>query len=352
MAELVEMLPQHRLDVAAIGNYLARHLDGDWPRLSIRQYQGGQSNPTYLIGAGAARYVLRKQPPGPLLAKAHQIDREFRVMRALEATGVPVPRMLHYAADDSIAGTPFYVMSYVEGRVVPDMRMSVLPLGERIEAAEALMITLAKLHRLDWRQLGLGDFGRPDGYARRQVARWTTQYAASRTAELPAMDRLGAWLADHLPGDERAAIAHGDYRIGNVILAEDRPEILAILDWELSTIGHPLADLAYCLLPYHLPNGGIAGPGLQGIDLAAEALPSKQQLIETYCRGAGIAPPEDLAFFLALGFFRLAAIVQGVYARALQGNASNASAREMGPRVAALAEAGLIVALGGAAGRP
>jgi len=349
---LVEMLPQHRLDPVRLGGYLAPHLDGDWSRLSIRQYQGGQSNPTYLIEAGAARYVLRKQPPGPLLAKAHQIDREFRVMRALEATGVPVPRMLHYVADASIAGTPFYVMSHVDGRVTPDMRMSVLPLGERTAAAEALVTTLAKLHRLDWRQLGLEDFGRPDGYARRQVARWTTQYAASRTAELPAMDRLGAWLLSHLPAKERASIAHGDYRIGNVILAGDGPQITAVLDWELSTIGHPLADLAYCLLAYHLPQGGIGAPGLAGLDLETEGLPSERQLIETYCREAGIAPPEDLVFFLALGFFRLAAIVQGVYARALQGNAASASAREMGPRVAALAEAGLLVALGGTAGRP
>jgi aminoglycoside phosphotransferase (APT) family kinase protein len=343
VAELVEMLPQHRLDAAALGRYLARHLDGDWRQLSIRQYQGGQSNPTYLLEAGAQRYVLRKQPPGPLLPKAHQIDREYRIMTALEGSGVPVPRMLHYACDATIAGTPFYVMAHVEGRVADDLRMAALDIPERMPAGAALMRTLATLHTLDWRSLGLADFGRPDDYARRQVERWGKQYAASRTADLPAMERLGAWLAGHLPADDRATIAHGDYRIGNVIFAPDRPELLSVLDWELSTIGHPFADLAYALLSYHLPHGGIAGPGLVGLDLDVEGLPGKAHLIGTYCTVAGIPPPANLDFFLALGFFRLAAIVQGVYARALQGNASSASAREMGPRVAALAEAGLAI---------
>ncbi len=344
MTELVDMLPQHRIDAQVLGRVLKRHIDGDWDKLTIRQFQGGQSNPTYLLDTGSARYVLRKQPPGPLLPKAHQIDREHRIMAALWDRGVPVPRMLHYESDALIIGTPFFVMAHVEGRIAPDLRMADLARSERIPVAESLMRTLARLHCLDWRALGLTDFGRPDGYARRQVERWGKQYAASRTADLPAMDRLGTWLAANIPADERATIAHGDFRIGNVILAGGRPDIAAVLDWELSTIGHPLADLAYCLLPYHMPCGGIAGPGLAGLDFAAEGLPSEVQLIETYCTSTGIAPPRNLDFFLALAFFRLAAIVQGVYARALQGNASSASAHEMGPRVAALAEAGLAVA--------
>lgn len=343
MTTLVDMLPQHRIDPAVLGRALARHIDGDWEKLTIRQYQGGQSNPTYLLEAGSARYVLRKQPPGPLLAKAHQIDREFRIMAALWDSGVPVPRMLHYESAASIIGTPYFVMAHVEGRIAEDLRMTALAQSERIPVAENLMRTLARLHSLDWRALGLTDFGRSDGYARRQVERWGKQYQASRTADLPAMNRLGHWLAAHIPADERAGIAHGDYRIGNVILAGDRPEIAAVLDWELSTIGHPLADLAYCLLPYHMPFGGVAGPGIAGLDHAAEGLPAEVHLIETYSSASGIAPPNDLAFYLALAFFRLAAIVQGVYARALQGNASSASAVEMEPRVATLAEAGLVV---------
>ena len=343
MAVLVDMLPQHRIDPVTLGRYLARHIDGDWTRLGIRQFQGGQSNPTYRLDTGTARYVLRKQPPGILLPKAHQIDREYRIMAALEGSGVPVPKMLHLAGDASVIGTPFFVMAHVEGRIAPDMAMADLARAERRPVAETLMRTLARLHSLDWRHLGLSDFGRPDGYARRQVERWGRQYQASQTADLPAMDRLGHWLAANIPADERAAIAHGDYRIGNVILEGNNPGIAAVLDWELSTIGHPFADLAYCLLPYHMPFGGIAGPGIEGLDFAAEGLPSEAQLIETYAEAAGIDPPKDLAFFLALSFFRLAAIVQGVYARSLQGNASSTSAREMGPRVAALAEAGLAV---------
>jgi aminoglycoside phosphotransferase (APT) family kinase protein len=346
VTELVEMLPQHRLDVTALGRYLGRHLDGDWGRLAIRQYQGGQSNPTYLLEAGSARYVLRKQPPGPLLPKAHQIDREFRIMTALQGTAVPVPRMLHYARDPTIVGTPFYVMEHVRGRTVDDLRMTALARGDRATAGEALMRTLAVLHGLDWGSLGLADFGPADGYARRQLERWGRQYASSRTSDIPAMNRLGDWLATSLPAEERATIVHGDYRIGNVILDCDRPHIAAVLDWELATIGHPLADLAYALLSYRLPFGGVAGPGLAGLDLEAEGLPREHHLIEAYSRAAGMAPPQDLAFFLALGFFRLAAIVQGVYARAIQGNASSDSAAEMGPRVAALADAGLAVVSG------
>lgn len=343
LTELVEMLPQHRLDPEALTRALALHLDGDWDRLSIRQYQGGQSNPTYLLTAGTARYVLRKQPPGTLLPKAHQIDREHRIMAALAGCGVPVPRMHHYESDASIIGTPFYVMEHVAGRSVADLRMQALPQAERSAMAASLVTTLAHLHGLDWRALGLSDFGRPDGYARRQAERWSKQYAASKTTDIPDMDRLSAWLLANAPDDERASIAHGDYRIGNVVVAADRPEVAAVLDWELSTIGHPLADLAYCLMPYHLPAGGIAGPGLGGLDLAAEGLPDEASLVTIYCQSTGIAPPRDLSYFLALAFFRLASIVQGVYARSLAGNASSASAREMGPRVAALAAAGLAV---------
>jgi aminoglycoside phosphotransferase (APT) family kinase protein len=338
------MLPQHRIDRGALARALGRHLDGDWDTLGIRQYQGGQSNPTYLLDAGAHRYVLRKQPPGPLLAKAHQIDREHRIMTALRNSGVPVPRMHHYESDASIIGTPFYVMEHVEGRSVADLGMAELPRSERRAMAASLLTTLARLHSLDWQVLGLANFGRPDGYGRRQAERWSQQYAASKTSDIPDMDRLGTWLLGHIPAGERASITHGDYRIGNVIVAPDRPEVRAVLDWELSTIGHPLADLAYCLMPYHLPAGGIAGPGLAGLDLAAEGLETEAELIGIYSRAAGIAPPSDLEFFTALALFRLAAIVQGVYARALAGNASSVSGATMGPRVAALAAAGLRVA--------
>jgi aminoglycoside phosphotransferase (APT) family kinase protein len=341
--ELIEVPAQHRFDEAALARHLDRALPGPSGRLRIRQFQGGQSNPTFLVERGAERLVLRKQPPGQLLPNAHRIDREFRIMRALGPAGFPVPRMVHYCEDGSIVGTPFFLMEHVEGRILADPALPELPRGERRAAWKELVATLARLHALDWRGLGLEDYGRPDGYAARQVKTWTGQYAASKTSDIPEMDALGAWLAAHIPAEERPGIAHGDFRFGNMILACYRPRIIAVLDWELSTIGHATADLAYCLMPFRLNRDARAGPGVLGRDLSAEGLPGEAELIADYAAAAGLARLSHWAFFMALSIFRLAAIVQGVYARALQGNASSSSGLAMGARVPELARAGLAV---------
>jgi aminoglycoside phosphotransferase (APT) family kinase protein len=343
MSELIEILPQHRIDEAALAAHLARTLPAPAGPIRIRQFQGGQSNPTFLIERGGGRLVLRKQPPGELLPKAHQIDREFRIMRALGQAGFRVPRMLHFCADEAIIGTPFLVMEHVEGRVISDPALPSLSPSERAAVWRDLIETLARLHAIDWQALGLGDYGRPEGYAARQVRTWSGQYTASRTSDIPAMDELASWLAANLPAEERTAVVHGDFRAGNVILAPEAPRIAAVLDWELSTIGHPTADLAYCLMPFRLHRDGRAAPGLLGLDLASEGIPAEKELIAHYAAAAGLDEVGDWRFFQALSIFRLAAIVQGVYARALKGNASSGSGLAMGARVPALAEAGLEV---------
>ncbi|MEZ5923805.1 MAG: phosphotransferase family protein [Hyphomicrobiaceae bacterium] len=343
MSALIEVLDQHRFDAAALVHYLADALEAFEPPARIRQYQGGHSNPTFLIEHAGGRLVLRKQPPGPLLAKAHQIDREFRVMSALAGSGFPVPRMLHHCTDPGIIGTPFYAMSHVDGVIASHPALPEVRMRDRSAVWQDAIRTLARLHQLDWRRLGLSGFGRPDGYAARQIKTWSTQYAASQTAHIPAMDALAAWLQANCPTDDPAAITHGDYRIGNLVLAPEAPHISAVLDWELSTIGHGTADLAYCLMPYRLGHDGRAAPGLVGLDLNAEGLPDEADLVALYAAERGLSEIRDWPFFQALAIFRLAAIVQGVYARALKGNASSLSARETGSRVPVLAEAGLTV---------
>ena len=245
MADLVDVLPQHRFNEAALGAYLTQALPEAAQPLTIRQFQGGQSNPTYqMTDTAGRRYVLRKKPPGDILPSAHAVDREYTVMHALGPIGVPVPRMRLLCEDASVIGTPFYVMDYVDGRVLTDIRLSALPKEERAAYYLAMADGLAALHRVDWRAVGLQNYGKPEAYVARQVSRWTRQYLASSPEPNPDMDRLMAWLAANTPPDEEAVIAHGDFRLGNLMFAHQGPQLLAILDWELSTIGNPLADLA------------------------------------------------------------------------------------------------------------
>lgn len=327
---LIEPLPQHRLDETALFARLADALDGfDAGAASVKQFQGGQSNPTYLIRSGERRWVLRKKPPGQLLPSAHQVDREYRVMQALRDTDVPVPAVRLLVEDPAIVGTAFYVMDYVEGRVLTDTTLSDEPKADRAPIFTELAETLAKLHRVDYRAVGLEDFGRPDNYCGRQVERWTKQYLAARTEDIPAMDALMAWLPEHMPKADETTIAHGDFRLGNMIYAPDRPKVLAVLDWELATLGHPLSDLAYAALPYHLPPGGPM-PGLRDMDCAAHGLPTEAEFLNAYAKAVGRPDIPDWPFFLALSLFRLAGITQGVYARALAGNAADAGAARMG----------------------
>jgi aminoglycoside phosphotransferase (APT) family kinase protein len=328
MAELVELLPQHRFDEAALTAYLAAALPEAESPLTFRQFQGGQSNPTYLLTDNAGRrYVLRKKPPGAILQSAHAVEREYKVMHALGSVGVPVPRMRLLCEDASVIGTPFYVMDYVDGRVLIDIRLSELPRAERAPYYLAMADGLAALHRVDWRAVGLGDYGKPEAYVARQVSRWTRQYLASSPEPNADMEQLMAWLAANIPPDEPAVIAHGDYRLGNLMFAPEGAALLAILDWELSTIGHPLADLAYLCSFYRLPHDGAPFRGLGGLDLAALGIPDEAALVARYCASVGRDnPPPNWDFFLAFSLFRSAAIGQGVYDRSQRGNAADSRA--------------------------
>lgn len=324
---LIEPLPTHRFDVAALAGWLAARLDGAAGTITVRQFQGGMSNPTFLVTLGdGRRLVLRKKPPGKLLPRAHAVDREYRIMRALDGTAVPTPRMLAYCEDISVIGSEFFVMDFVAGRIVTDPAMGPVPRADRPALAFALVDTLAALHRLDWRALGLEGFGRPEGYMARQTARWSGQYEAAKSA-LPAdfdyteMDWLRDWLTHRSAVAEDSAITHGDFRLGNMILHPEAPLVVAVLDWELSTIGHPLSDLAYLCLPYRLARNQPGAP-----DPVAEGLPDEASMLARYAARTGRAAINDWPVFLAFNCFRSAAIVHGVAARAAQGTASSASA--------------------------
>ncbi|MCS6946314.1 MAG: phosphotransferase family protein, partial [Steroidobacteraceae bacterium] len=302
------------IDLAALDRYLTVHLPDYAGPLSAERFAGGQSNPTYRLTTPRRQYVLRRKPAGPLLASAHAIDREFRVQQALGAghTGVPVAKMLVLCMDESVIGTAFYVMEHVDGRIFWDTSFPEIEHARRWEYFEAMNAALAALHRVDPVVVGLADFGKPSGYVARQLRRWGQQYrddtAAGRIAD---MDRLLEWLLEHLPlDDDEAAIVHGDYRCDNLIFHSTEPRVLAILDWELATLGHPVADFAYHLMMYRLPT--LAFPGLLGLDLATRNIPTEAQYVATYCRHTGRESIPHLDFYVAYNLFRLAAILHGI----------------------------------------
>jgi aminoglycoside phosphotransferase (APT) family kinase protein len=348
---IIAVLPAHRLDAEKLGVYLKGRIDGLGPAFTIRQFQGGQSNPTYLLESTIGRLVLRKKPPGMLLPSAHQVEREYRVISALYGGMVPVPRPILLCEDAEIIGTPFYVMEYVEGRVVTTLDTPDIGAAERPALFQSMIETMAALHSVDWRAVGLADFGKPDNYLSRQIERWSGQYRASIVDEAdPVMEQLIAWLVANKPAVSRTTIAHGDFRMGNLLFDRATPKVVAVLDWELSTLGDPLSDLAYCCLPYHLPaSSGGAATGFIGLDLAALGIPSEGALLDIYRRAAGLSEIPHWPFYLAFAFFRLAAISQGVYARALKGNASSANAREVGRKAPLLTRIAWSIASGGEA---
>jgi aminoglycoside phosphotransferase (APT) family kinase protein len=346
--ELIAVREAHRFDEARLAAYLHGHLPDCRGEVAVRQFQGGQSNPTFLIEAADRRWVLRKKPPGKLLPSAHMVEREYRVIRALAGTGVPVPPARLLCEDSEIIGTPFYVMDYVEGRVFTDPTLPALTARERGAVYAAMAETLARLHAVDWEAVGLADYGRPENYVARQIARWTKQYEASKTGAIPEMERLIAWLPSHIPAKEETTLAHGDYRLGNLIFHPTEPRVVAVLDWELSTLGHPLADLGYSCMLYHLPPDMPTVRGFGDADLAGLGIPDERHYVATYVEHTGRDPGADWPFFLAFSLFRYAAIVQGVYARALQGNAASSTAEQLGRTAPLLAEIGWRIADRGA----
>ncbi|MEP3332374.1 phosphotransferase family protein [Sedimentitalea sp.] len=325
---LIDVSKALSFDETALRTYLAQHLQGFSGDLQVRQFNAGQSNPTYQLAAGGKRYVLRKKPPGTLLPSAHAVDREYRVMHALRDTPVPVPRMLHLCTDSEVIGTDFYVMEMVEGRVFHDPSLPGLSTTDRSKFYDSFIKALADLHAVRPETVCLEGFGRPKGYLTRQVARWSKQYAATETEAITAMNKLMDWLPANLPDDDEAAIVHGDFRPGNAIAGAESPEVIALLDWELCTLGHPLADLGYACALYHADN--LPTGQFKGLDFAALGIPTEQEFVDLYCRYSGRGRIDDHLFFVAFSFFRSAAIIQGVYKRGLDGNASSQKARELG----------------------
>ena len=326
----------HRFDVHALEAYLRDRLPGFAGPLEVRQFLGGQSNPTYHLHARSGDYVLRRKPPGKLLPSAHAVEREFRVIAALHGTPVPVPEALVLCEDPAIAGTPFYVMRYVAGRVLADLSLPGLAPAERRALWDDAVSVLARLHQVDWRALGLADFGRTGNYYARQFHRWVGQYRASETETIPAMERLIEWLPAHVPEDDTTTIVHGDFRIGNSVVHPTEPRILAVLDWELSTLGHPLGDLGYLCTPFRMPPGI---DGFRGLDLGQHGIPTEAEVVARYCRLTGRDDVPDWEFYVAFALFRLAAICQGIMGRVRDGTASDPDARRRGERARPLAEA-------------
>ena len=321
--------------------YLEAKLPGFRGPLTATKFKGGQSNPTYLIEAASGKYVLRRKPPGRLLPSAHAVDREFRVLQALHGGPVPVARPLHLCTDESVIGSMFYLMDFVDGRVHWDPSLPGMAPDARAAHYEAIIATLAALHSLDPAALGLADYGKPGNYFERQVHRWSEQYRASETQPIPAMDALIELLPARCPPDDgRVALVHGDFRIDNLMFAPEAPTVRAVVDWELSTLGHPLADLGYFCMALRLPRNP-ALPGLAGLDREALGIPSEEALLARYCELSGQPAPADWPFVLAFSFFRLAAIAQGVAKRAQQGNASSEQAAQAGQMTAMLAAQGL-----------
>lgn len=326
------------LDINALDRYLSAHIPGFSGLTSAKKFAGGQSNPTYLLTADSGRYVLRRKPPGELLKSAHAVDREFRVISALADTDVPVARGYHLCTDDSVVGSMFYVMAYVDGRIFWDPALPDLDNAARTAIYDEQNRVLAALHGLDVDALGLADYGKPGNYFERQIGRWTKQYRASETEVIEPMDQLIEWLVANIPADDgEVALVHGDYRIDNMIFDSEAPRILALVDWELSTLGHPYADLAYQCMQWRLPNKGVVH-GLGNADRKALGIPTEQEYVESYCRRTGRSGIDSWTFYLSFGFFRLASIAQGIRKRALDGNASSPQAVEAGKMTRPLAE--------------
>jgi aminoglycoside phosphotransferase (APT) family kinase protein len=332
-----EVAERLRFDVARLEDYLRAHVKDFSGALTVSQFKGGQSNPTYLLETPSRRYVLRRKPPGKLLPSAHAVDREHRIISALYAQNFPVAAPVLYCADESVVGTAFFVMACVDGRVFWEPQMPTSHPGERARVYDAMNATIARLHSFEPTAIGLGDYGRGENYVARQVERWSKQYRASETAKIEDMERLIAWLPAHLPPAQPARVVHGDYRLDNIILAPDEPKIAAVLDWELSTLGDPLADFTYHLMQWHMPPSDAGTGSLVDQDIAALGIPSLETYVDAYVVRTGLDPRPHLPVYFAYNFFRLAAILQGIVGRVRDGTATSAYAAAKAEMVGPLA---------------
>src|SRR5512145_1621406 len=331
---------RHRFDVGALEAYLRERVADFRGPLEVEQFKGGQSNPTFLLKTPGARYVMRAKPApaAKLLASAHAVDREYRVITALGRAGLPVPRTFALCEDEGVIGRAFYVMDYVEGRVLWDQSLPGMGPTERRAIYDEMNRVIAQLHSVDYRAIGLETYGKPGNYFARQLDRWTKQYRASETEKIDAMDRLIEWLPGAIPAGDETTIVHGDYRLDNLVFHPTEPRILAILDWELSTLGHPLADFSYHCMSWHIPPEKFRG--IAGLDLAALGIPSEAEYVAAYCKRTGRPGIEHWEFYLAYNMFRLAAILQGIMKRALDGTAASTEALDAGSRARPMAELG------------
>jgi aminoglycoside phosphotransferase (APT) family kinase protein len=334
--ETVEVRAAHRFETGKLAALLGDKLGAKLA--DIKQMGGGQSNPTFILYTDKGEFVLRKQPPGQLLPSAHAVDREYRVLSALSQTDVPVPKTYFFCDDRDVIGTPFYVMERMRGRVFWQSTLPEVPKEERRATYFGKIDALAKLHKADYNAIGLGDYGKPGSYFERQIGRWSKQWEKSKTRDNPSIDKLVEWLPKNIPpGDDETVICHGDFRFDNMMFHPTEPRVIAIFDWELSTLGHPMADLAYTCIRYSMPPD--ISDGLVGLDLDALGIPRQQELVDHYSERMG-KRAELLPFHTAFGLFRLAVILEGVVARALAGNASNSSALQSAPVAIALADLG------------
>jgi aminoglycoside phosphotransferase (APT) family kinase protein len=334
-----EVAESHRFDEAALAAWMQTNVEGYQGPLEVRQFKGGQSNPTYQLVTPSKKYVLRRKPSGKLLPSAHAVDREYRVLAALYPTGFPVARPYGLCEDDSVIGTMFYVMDMVEGRILWDATFPGMSVEERRATFDAKLSTLAWLHNVDWKAAGLEGFGKEGDYIARQIHRWSKQYVASETTKIPEMAKLIDWLPKNIPPGERTSVVHGDYRIDNMILHPAEPKVIAVLDWELSTLGDPLADFTYHLMQWEMPSSDPTRPSLASVEnKEALGIPTKDQYVARYCELTGRSGMPELDYYFAYNAFRLAGILQGIVGRVRDGTASNAAAAQNEGKVAPLAQ--------------
>jgi len=331
------------VNLEELTHYLEAHIAGFKGPITLEKFPGGQSNPTFKVSTQSGNYVLRRQPPGKLLKSAHAVDREYEVLNALKESNVPVAKVFHLCEDTSIIGSIFYVMEFCDGAVYWSASLAEIETNERrAQMYDVMNQALVALHSVDVDAVGLGDYGKAGNYFERQLGRWTSQYRVTELTKIDAMDKLMQWLESNLPDDDgRVCLVHGDFRLDNMMFAKDKAEVIAILDWELSTLGHPFSDLAYQCMQLRMPSGMGSVDGLRGVDRASLGIPSEAEYVAKYCQRMGIEQIENWTFYLAFSFFRLAAIVQGIAKRASQGNASNENANKMGAFVEPLAQMAL-----------